>query len=236
VPEQPLIIGVRHHSPACARLVKERIEKLRPRYVLIEGPVDFNHRLDELFLPHQLPIAIYSYCQPQESSAAGHGVWTPFAEFSPEWQALLAARKTGAQIRFIDLPGWMQPDDSAPSPAVRSNHGYSHLLQNSGMENIDALWDHLFEDEAQQANLQPALETYFSGLPPAATRGMSITSGGKPLWRAGWRGQCGKTTARWWWSAAAGMPRRWPRSGAAVKRRSRPFPLRPPPVPSPAAI
>ncbi|MTH47952.1 DUF5682 family protein [Intestinirhabdus alba] len=164
MPEQPLIIGVRHHSPACARLVKERIEKLRPRYVLIEGPVDFNHRLDELFLPHQLPIAIYSYCQPQESSAAGHGVWTPFAEFSPEWQALLAARKTGAQIRFIDLPGWMQPDDSAPSPAVRSNHGYSHLLQNSGMENIDALWDHLFEDEAQQANLQPALETYFSGL------------------------------------------------------------------------
>ena len=63
MPEQPLIIGVRHHSPACARLVKERIEQTRPRYVLIEGPVDFNQRLDELFLPHQLPIAIYSYCQ-----------------------------------------------------------------------------------------------------------------------------------------------------------------------------
>ncbi|NCB54862.1 MAG: hypothetical protein EOM49_08015 [Epsilonproteobacteria bacterium] len=27
MPEQPLIIGVRHHSPACARLVKERIEQ-----------------------------------------------------------------------------------------------------------------------------------------------------------------------------------------------------------------
>ncbi len=71
MPEQPLIIGVRHHSPACARLVKERIERVCPRYVLIEGPADFNHRLDELFLPHQLPIAVYSYCQQQHGGAPG---------------------------------------------------------------------------------------------------------------------------------------------------------------------
>lgn len=99
MPEQPLIIGVRHHSPACARLVKERIERVCPRYVLIEGPADFNHRLDELFLPHQLPIAVYSYCQQQHGGAPGRSAWTPFAEFSPEWQALLAARATGAHIR-----------------------------------------------------------------------------------------------------------------------------------------
>jgi len=28
---------------------------------LIEGPSDFNDRIDELLLPHELPVAIYSY-------------------------------------------------------------------------------------------------------------------------------------------------------------------------------
>ncbi|GAB0751603.1 hypothetical protein MZ16F90_45290 [Escherichia coli] len=44
---EPLIVGIRHHSPACARLVKSLIESQRPRYVLIEGPADFNDRVDE---------------------------------------------------------------------------------------------------------------------------------------------------------------------------------------------
>lgn len=55
---EPLIVGIRHHSPACARLVRSLIESQRPRYVLIEGPADFNDRVDELFLAHQLPVAI----------------------------------------------------------------------------------------------------------------------------------------------------------------------------------
>ena len=161
MPEQPLIIGVRHHSPACARLVKERIEQTRPRYVLIEGPVDFNQRLDELFLPHQLPIAIYSYCQSQEGGAAGRGAWTPFAEFSPEWQALLSARATGAHIRFIDLPVWAQREDDSDASDARRADDQQRLFAASGMENTDALWDHLFEDETQRAGLEQALKTYF---------------------------------------------------------------------------
>ena len=52
---------VRHHSPACARRVREVIELMKPAAVLIEGPSDFNDRIAELFLPHRLPIAIYSY-------------------------------------------------------------------------------------------------------------------------------------------------------------------------------
>lgn len=68
---EPLIVGIRHHSPACARLVKSLIESQRPRYVLIEGPADFNDRVDELLLAHQLPVAIYSYCQYQDGAAPG---------------------------------------------------------------------------------------------------------------------------------------------------------------------
>ena len=67
----PLILGVRHHSPACARLVAQRIRALKPAHVLIEGPADFNARLDELALPHRLPIAIYSYLSYHKGEEGG---------------------------------------------------------------------------------------------------------------------------------------------------------------------
>ena len=82
------VIGVRHHSPACARLVAHVIRKVRPRFVLVEGPSDMNGRIDELVLGHELPIAIFSY-------AHGPGIhrasWAPFCGYSPEWIAVAAA-------------------------------------------------------------------------------------------------------------------------------------------------
>lgn len=82
---QPIIfVPVRHHSPACARLVRDLALRLRPTAVLIEGPADFNERLDKLRLPHTLPIAIYSYVQSQ-ADGQRRGAFYPFCEHSPEW-------------------------------------------------------------------------------------------------------------------------------------------------------
>ena len=153
---EPLIVGIRHHSPACARLVKSLIESQRPRYVLIEGPADFNDRVDELFLAHQLPVAIYSYCQYQDGAAPGRGAWTPFAEFSPEWQALQAARRIQAQTYFIDLPCWAQSEEEDDSPDTQ-DESQTLLLRATRMDNSDTLWDHLFEDESQQTALPSTL-------------------------------------------------------------------------------
>ncbi len=160
---EPLIVGIRHHSPACARLVKSLIESQRPRYVLIEGPADFNDRVDELFLAHQLPVAIYSYCQYQDGAAPGRGAWTPFAEFSPEWQALQAARRIQAQTYFIDLPCWAQSEEVDDSPDTQEE-SQALLLRATRMDNSDTLWDHLFEDESQQTALPSALAHYFAQL------------------------------------------------------------------------
>ena len=52
------VIGVRHHSPACARLVQRVIARDKPACVLIEGPGDFNPRLGELLLEHTLPVLV----------------------------------------------------------------------------------------------------------------------------------------------------------------------------------
>lgn len=166
-PATPEIIGVRHHSPACARLVAARIRALRPAHVLIEGPADFNERLAELYLPHQPPLAIFSYlCGESRYSAS----WSPLAEHSPEWQALQVAREVGAQPRFIDLPAWhtafvdtpnRYADVTEEQHDARARAYEAELARRTGVEGRDALWDHLFEDEAAVDELAPQLRTYF---------------------------------------------------------------------------
>lgn len=166
----PCIVGVRHHSPACARLVATRIRALRPRYVLIEGPADFNARLDELFLVHELPIAIYSYLS---GEGMQRGSWTPFAEHSPEWQALTVGRACGAIVRFIDLPAWHDAMDDLPNryadaPDVaheaRAEAYEAALAERLAIDGRDALWDHLFEQGDDDEALATHLHVHFEHL------------------------------------------------------------------------
>ncbi|WP_348945564.1 DUF5682 family protein [Chitinibacter sp. FCG-7] len=169
------IIGVRHHSPACARLVAQRIRDSRPDWVLIEGPADFNPRLDELFLPHTLPLAIYSFCSAGE--LLHRALWSPFADYSPEWQALQVGRECGAQLAFIDLPAWHDAfadisnryADVNDSEQERLASAYeAELGRQLGIEGRDALWDHLFESSTSSssdlAELSARLRQYFINL------------------------------------------------------------------------
>jgi Family of unknown function (DUF5682) len=143
-----LFFPVRHHSPAAARLVQKLIIDRPPAIVLIEGPSDFNDRLDELLLPHQLPIAIYSYVHTADNLR--RGAFYPFCIYSPEWQALQTARELGIPVKFIDLP-W-----SARTTARTIENCYSDetlkrsdyidtLCEKLGVADFDALWDTLCE-------------------------------------------------------------------------------------------
>ncbi|MFD0683376.1 DUF5682 family protein [Actinomadura fibrosa] len=142
-------LGVRHHSPACARLVRAEIERLDPAFVLIEGPADVGDRLDELLLGHEPPIAIFSYYRDAERV---HASWSPFCAYSPEWVALHAGDAAGAEVMFIDLPAWH------PAFAERSNRyadaerryadAVERLCRTFAVDNTDVLWDHLFEIDA----------------------------------------------------------------------------------------
>jgi hypothetical protein len=169
-PAQPLIIGVRHHSPACARLVRERIRALKPRHVLIEGPADFNGRVDELLLPHQLPVAIYSYLS---CGTLHRGSWSPFAAHSPEWQALVEGQAVGAAIRFCDLPAWHPAfsemenryADVADAEQEAAGQAYEKAVaERVAVQGTDALWDHLFEGEVEVEDLAQRLHVHFEQL------------------------------------------------------------------------
>jgi len=162
-------IGVRHHSPACAGLVASTIEELRPAHVLIEGPVDMNGRLDELLLGHELPVAVYTYYRDGERS---HASWTPFCDYSPEWVALSAGRASGAQVRFIDLPAWHPAFAGRGNRYADAEARYTEvtgrLCREFAVDNVDALWDHLFEVEPADG-LAERLTAYFDLLRGEAT-------------------------------------------------------------------
>ena len=97
----PHWFGIRHHGPGCARSLQRAFDELRPDCVLIEGPPEsdalLGFVLDADMTP---PVALLGYC-PDEPRLA---VYHPFAEFSPEWQALRWAASHAVPARFIDLP------------------------------------------------------------------------------------------------------------------------------------
>ncbi|MGW2087325.1 DUF5682 family protein [Streptomyces sp. NPDC001880] len=152
-----VFLGVRHHSPACARLVERTIGELRPAQVLIEGPAEMNGRLDELLLGHELPVAVFSHYRDGERAATS---WTPLCDYSPEWVALRAGRAAGAEVRFIDLPAWH------PAFAERANRyadaearyaeATERLCRHFAADSSDALWDRLFELVPRQAAFAPS--------------------------------------------------------------------------------
>ncbi len=143
-----LFFPVRHHSPAAARLLRQLIIDRSPAAVLIEGPSDFNDRIEELLLPHQLPIAIYSYVHTADNLR--RGAFYPFCIYSPEWQALKTASELNIPVRFIDLPWGDRTTDRSIENCYNDEtfqrSDYIDLLcRRLGVEDFDALWDTLFE-------------------------------------------------------------------------------------------
>ncbi|MDC7955338.1 DUF5682 family protein [Fusobacterium simiae] len=99
--DKPHIFGVRHFSPAGAYYVREYLDKVKPKIVLIEGPSDFNDLIDEIVGKNvSPPIAIMAYTL----QAPIETIVYPFAEFSPEYQAILWAKENKVECRFCDLP------------------------------------------------------------------------------------------------------------------------------------
>jgi hypothetical protein len=145
--------------------VRSTIRELKPKYILIEGPADMNGRIDELLLPHVLPLAIFSFYQHTDRS---HASWAPFCDYSPEWVGLLEGKAAGADVRFMDLPAW-----TGSFEGIRNRYhdrrdekpGLDSILcERFGVADIDSLWDHLFEQPMEDQELRTRLDGYFEAL------------------------------------------------------------------------
>ncbi|MFI9810094.1 DUF5682 family protein [Streptomyces sp. NPDC052301] len=168
-PPSAVFLGVRHHSPACARLVAHTIRTLRPAFVLVEGPADMNDRLDELLLGHTLPVAVFSHYRDDQRVATS---WTPLCDYSPEWIALREGHAAGAEVRFVDLPAWHpavadRTDRYANRYAdaeARYAEATRRLCEHFAVDSVDALWDGLFEvtePDEDLGKLHARLDAYF---------------------------------------------------------------------------
>lgn len=92
--------GIRHFSPAGAYFVRQFLDKIKPDLVLIEGPADFDFLIDDIVSKKLVPpFAIMAYTK----EAPIDTILYPFAEYSPEYQAILWARENNKECRFFDL-------------------------------------------------------------------------------------------------------------------------------------
>lgn len=102
MPDQTVrLFGIRHHGPGGARSLLRALEAMQPDCLLIEGPPDGESVLPFVLEPAMRPpVALLVYA-PEDSRRA---VFYPFAEFSPEWQALRYGLSRSLPVRFMDLP------------------------------------------------------------------------------------------------------------------------------------
>jgi hypothetical protein len=157
------VLGIRHHGPGSARNVKAFLEQIKPDIVLVEGPPEADDILQWVTNKElKPPVAILAY-QPENPNRS---VFYPFAEFSPEWQAILYAKQHNIHVRFMDLPiahqfaieNDKEKDADVPSALNNSsevidNDGasiltkdpVSYLAEVAGYDDGEKWWDHMFE-------------------------------------------------------------------------------------------
>ncbi|HUB27819.1 MAG TPA: DUF5682 family protein [Tepidisphaeraceae bacterium] len=173
---------VRHHSPTVSSYVRRAILERRPKVVFIEAPAEAQclaqYVIDKETRP---PVAIYSCFRDDDNVLGWAGVaspspnvpprfpaWYPFTVYSPEYVAMQAAAKIGAEAIFIDLPHYATisprpPEHSAAQPkprriqldelASRSSF-YRQLARAAGFRSFNEAWDSLFESDPAEHQME----------------------------------------------------------------------------------
>src|ERR1044071_8709599 len=96
----PHIFGVRHLSPAAAWHLRQLLDRVRPKLLLIEGSDDADDLIPHIVSPKsKLPIAILAYT----ADAPVRTFVYPLATYSPEYQALIWCRENKVKAAFMDL-------------------------------------------------------------------------------------------------------------------------------------
>ncbi len=95
------LYGIRHHGPGSARHLQKALKALQPDILLIEGPPEADALLKwATSAEMKPPVAILAYVPDNPQQA----VFYPFAQYSPEWQAILYGIKQQIPVRFMDMP------------------------------------------------------------------------------------------------------------------------------------
>jgi hypothetical protein len=158
------IFGIRHHGPGSAALLKRALDALDPACVLIEGPPEADELIPFAGAPGMKPpIALLVHAMADANAA----FFSPFAEFSPEWQAVQWALAHGKPARFIDWPGGItinqliaaKNKDPEETEVQVDSDSLDDLAKVAGFTDGEAFWNTLIE----QGRLGEGAETEVGG-------------------------------------------------------------------------
>jgi Family of unknown function (DUF5682) len=146
------LLGVRHHGPGSARAVRTVLESARPEVVLIEGPPEADG-LVALAAEARLrpPVALLAYPGgPKPDAEQKRAAFWPFAEFSPEWQAIRWAVEAGVPVRFCDLPAAIRfaaPDLDTGGVEPQHHDPIGELANIAGYDDPERWWEDVVEHQ-----------------------------------------------------------------------------------------
>ncbi|TDD63341.1 hypothetical protein E1293_43260 [Actinomadura darangshiensis] len=159
------VFGIRHHGPGSARALRGALEDFKPDAVLIEGPPEADAIVelagDDAMVP---PVALLAY-SPAPGDGGRKAAFWPFAEFSPEWQAIRYALAAGAPVRFCDLPAANQlvpSEEPEPAEAEPAAEGIrldplGWLAKAAGYDDAERWWDDVVEHRGDGPSPFPAI-------------------------------------------------------------------------------
>lgn len=163
------LYGIRHHGPGSARSLLRALHLQQPDCILIEGPPDADALLNYVAHPEMVPPVALLIYNPKNLRQAS---FFPFAEFSPEWQAVLYGLQQGIPVRFMDLPMELsfglkkdaegegavplpQPDAGTPNDTMTNDEmttpdPFRELAALAGYSDPERWWEATFERGATQ--------------------------------------------------------------------------------------
>ncbi|MDP6442948.1 MAG: DUF5682 family protein, partial [Pirellulaceae bacterium] len=141
---EPLLIGVRHHSAAMARVMPELLGEFQPRQIFLELPTEFEPWLE--WLAHdelRAPVALAGCSADQQLS------FYPFADFSPELAAVRWAYRNQVPVQPFDLPMGWRGDVARTDALPREPTGLlENILHRTEADDVGQLWEKMVESPA----------------------------------------------------------------------------------------
>jgi hypothetical protein len=141
------LLGIRHHGPGSAALLRQALNALDPECVLVEGPPEADDLIRYVADPAMRPpVALLLHAIDDANCA----FFFPFAEFSPEWQAMQWAVDRGRQVSFIDWPSGVslalsKESKADPSRLERYSDPLDLMAEAAGYSDGEAFWNSLIE-------------------------------------------------------------------------------------------
>ncbi|AYQ32388.1 DUF5682 family protein [Runella sp. SP2] len=166
------ILGIRHHGVGSAKNVVERLAQIQPDIILVEGPPELDsivHWVGKSGLKPPVAVLGYNLDDPQQAT------FYPFAQFSPEWQAISYAHAQQLPVRMVDLPLAISFQEQINQRAAQKEQTVeqqeekqefllpfkdpiSYFADVAGYENSELWWEHHFEQKYIPNNAQEHFE------------------------------------------------------------------------------